>query len=220
MNCHGFIFNWVGQEQKTRDKEMQLSILDKLTVITSGSRVGSNWIDVGEDSYFGAQFLKAVEVFDGDVLFHVQGDVSFNDWGSIIQSAAKQFEDPNCGIYAPNVDFTYWTSKRVDLGSLGGDTNLRLVSNTDCSCWFVRKACIEEFKSKFACCFYDNKYGWGADGVLCDVARRLGLNVIRDYNYTVDHPKGTGYNSIIANFQMHKFLHCSDAYGRLLRCLP
>lgn len=207
MKIHGFIFNWQGQYEKTRQKETQLTgLLDRLTVISSGEG-DPHWVNIGEESYFGAQFLKALELFDGDVLFHVQGDVSSGQWADILQSAREQFELPTCGIYAPNVDFTNWTSDRVDCASLG--SKMKLVTMTDCSCWFIRNCLVEEFKSKYSCCFYDNKYGWGADEALCSRAREMGFNVIRDYNYTVDHPKTTRYDSRSAITQMKKFFMCN-----------
>ncbi len=209
MKFHGFIFNWPGQHEKTRQKEDQLSgLLDQLTVISSGEGE-SHWVNIGEESYFGAQLLKALELFEGDVLFHVQGDVSSDQWGAILQAARQQFELPACGIYASNVDFTTWTSDRVDYAS-SGTGKVKLVTMTDCSCWFIRKALVDEFKSQYACCFYDNKYGYGADILLCERAREMGFHVIRDYNYTVDHPKGTGYDTSLASSQMRQFFLCNQ----------
>ena len=82
MKIHTIIFNWRGQHNKTLEKIEQLKAIGvNPTVINSDEGFFlDDWHNIGEESYFTAQFLKAIDVFDGDVLFHIQGDASYNNW--------------------------------------------------------------------------------------------------------------------------------------------
>jgi hypothetical protein len=44
----------------------------------------AGWINVGDDAYFTKQFITALARFDGDVLFHMQGDGSYANWQGVI----------------------------------------------------------------------------------------------------------------------------------------
>jgi GR25 family glycosyltransferase involved in LPS biosynthesis len=205
-----FIFNWKGQLQKTLKTESELcKIFDKVTVINSddGNKF-DHWINIGEDAYFSAQFLKALELFDGDILFHVQGDVTYDNWSSIIEDAKLYYKKYKYGIYSPNVDYTHWDSTRVDIDSFGEMDNekLKLVSMTDCSCWFINKEIINEYKIKYSDSFKKNKYGFGADLINCAISFKKNMPVLRDYKYTVDHPESTNYSSKDARIMLEEYI--------------
>src|SRR2546423_15507730 len=84
-----FIFNWKHQfENAVRTQDELRKHFDNVVVINSDdhhSRDG--WIDIGDACYFKAQFFKALELFDGDVLFHVQADASYSDWPAVVADA-------------------------------------------------------------------------------------------------------------------------------------
>jgi GR25 family glycosyltransferase involved in LPS biosynthesis len=205
-----FIFNWRGQLQKTLKTESELCrIFNKVTVINSDdNNKFDDWVNIGEDAYFSAQFLKALDLFDGDIFFHVQGDVTYDNWPSIIESAKLYYKKYNYGIYAPNVDYTSWSSNRVDISTIPkcNDKKLKLVTMTDCSCWFINKKIIDEYKLKYSLSFKKNKYGFGADLVNCAISIKNNMPVIRDYNYTVNHPKNTNYSSEDAVTMLEEYL--------------
>ena len=154
MKIHTFVFNWRGQYEKTKQKEAQLTALGiPFTIINSDEEHEEpGWENIGEDSYFTAQFLKAIEIFsqtDADALFHIQADASYDDWGSIIESAKKYSEEYNWGIYAPNVDYTWYDSSRVDMDAFTmEDPKVKMVSNTDCTCWFIHRDIIKEAQDR------------------------------------------------------------------------
>jgi hypothetical protein len=205
LNIQPFIFNWKNQFEKTSKIESSLkNIFDKVTVINSDDdNSKDNWIDIGNDAYFTEQFMTAVNMFDGDIFFHIQGDISFDNWEELVSSAIKYFEEYNYGIYAPNVDYTWYDSNVADLKSIEFENypNLKVVSNPDCTIWFIHKDIIDRLKNNpFDLSF--NKMGWGLDLILCAncfINKRL---VIRDYNFTVDHPQGTGYGKEQAGAEM------------------
>ncbi len=121
MNIQTFIFNWRGQYEKTIEKETQLKALGKSPIVINSDDAYNNvagWHHIGDDCYFGEQFAKAVELFTGDVLFHVQADASYDNWEQLYEDAEKHFEKTDWGIYAPNVDYTWYDSSRTDITSL------------------------------------------------------------------------------------------------------
>lgn len=207
MKFHSFIFNWKGQYEKAKHKESQLKTLGlKVTVINSDDTVAMlepEWIHVGEASYFTAQFLEAVKRFDGDVFFHVQADASYEDWGRLLEDAQKYYAKYNWGIYAPNVDYTWYEPKLTDIPQVvfRDDSNLRLVACPDCTCWFIHKDIIDQFKDRkidMSACHM----GWGWDIILPGISYLKQRLVLRDYAHTIQHPRGTGYNTEQAEKEM------------------
>ena len=150
MKIQPFIFNWKGQYEKTLKTESQLlEIFDNVTVINSYEDYKKdNWINLHKDAYFAEQFVAACKMFDGDVMMHVQGDATYHDWKSIVRSAKRYYFEYDYGIYAPNVDFTAYRSRAVDLGNRGLEKyiNLKNVSSTDCTAWFINKDILKEFE--------------------------------------------------------------------------
>lgn len=204
MKIQTFIFNWRGQYEKTIEKEIQLLSIGKQPIVINSDdeKTEKGWHDIGEASYFTDQFLKAIELFDGDILFHIQGDASYKDWAKLYADAEKYFEETEWGIYAPNVDYTWYDASRTDIDSIGFPIDkLKIVANTDCTCWFIHKDVINWYKeSKLD--FSQYKMGWCWDIIfpaLCYINKRP---VIRDYSHTIDHPRGTNYNTDQAEKEM------------------
>lgn len=197
MNIQPFIFNWNRQFEKSCAIEDSLKkIFDKVTVINSDdNNTREGWIDIGDESYFSDQFRKALELFDGDVLLHIQGDVSYDKWEELIEDAKKYLEYYDAGIYAPNIDYTWYSAENADILSLESEhPNIKMVASTDETVWFVRKELIQEMLDR-KIDFSKNTMGWGWDLVLAAISFVNGRPVIRDYNHTINHPMGTNYNT-------------------------
>lgn len=203
MNFHPFIFNWRNQFQKSsRTEEQLLKTFGRVTVINSDEEnTPDHWVNVGDSYWFGDQFLKALELFDGDVLLHIQGDVTFNNWEQLKEDAIKDFEKHNWGVYAPHADFTEWTSRRANIIYPPLPDNRSLVACPDCSCWMIHKDIIQEFNN-LNLELKDHHLGFGFDMLMCSVSHKSSRPVIRNYNHTVDHPKGTGYNVTQAHVEL------------------
>ena len=212
MKIQTFIFNWRGQYDKTIEKIDQLTALGIQPIVINSDETHENyderhdWYNIGEDSYFTAQFLKATEIFEkgnADVLFHIQADASYDNWAPIYADAEKYFEVYNWGIYAPNVDYTWYDSSRTDLDAFElEEPNLRMVANTDCTCWFIHRDIIKSTKER-GVDFSPYKMGWSFDIVYPAVSYIMKRPVLRDYNFTIDHPPGTNYNKDQAEKEMH-----------------
>ena len=208
MNIQTFIFNWQGQYQKTIQKIEQLRALGIKPIIINSDDNHKNgeWYNIGEESYFTAQMLKALELFNeskSDVLFHIQGDASFNKWEDIYKSAEMYSKKYKWGIYAPNVDYTWYEAGRTDIdGFKIPEENLKVVANTDCTCWMIHKDIIDEaVKRKIN--FEPYKMGWSFDIIYPALSHMMKRPVLRDYRFTIDHPQGTNYNKAQAEIEMH-----------------
>jgi|LakMenEpi03Aug12_release.lakeMendotaPanAssembly.Ray.scaffolds.fasta_scaffold11862_14 hypothetical protein len=212
MNIQPFIFNWNKQFDKTCAIEDSLSkIFDKVTVINSDdNNTRDGWIDLGDDAYFSDQFRKALELFDGDILMHVQGDVTYDNWEKLVEDARTYFDYYDAGIYAPNVDYSWYSSENTDIDSIQADhENIKMVACTDETVWFIRKEIIQEMTNRNVD-FSNNKMGWGWDLVLSSICFVNGRPVIRDYNHTIDHPPGTNYNKDVAGKEMQEVWRTLD----------
>jgi hypothetical protein len=204
MNIQPFIFNWNKQFEKSCAIENSLKLLfDKVTVINSDdNNTREGWIDIGNESYFSDQFRKALDLFDGDILLHIQGDVSYDNWERLIEDAKQYLEYYNAGIYAPNIDYTWYSAENTDIESLESDhPNIKMVACTDETVWFIRKEIIQEILDRKVD-FSNNKMGWGWDFVLAAISFVNSLPVIRDYNHTINHPMETNYNKEKASQEM------------------
>lgn len=204
MNIQVFIFNWKGQYKKVKEKISQLADIGIIPIVINSDEEHNDegWVNVGEEAYFTAQFIKALELFDGDIFFHIQGDASYNDWKQLCNDALKYYEKYRWGVYAPNVDYTWYNSSRTDINSITvPDANLKVVACPDCTCWFIHKDIINEFKARKI----DMKpytMGWGWDIIFPGISFLNKRPVLRDYNHTIDHPEGTNYNKDKAEGEM------------------
>lgn len=213
MNIQPFIFNWNKQFDKTCAIEESLSkIFDKVAVINSDdTNTRDGWIDLGDSAYFSDQFRKALELFDGDILMHVQGDVAYDDWEKLVYDARYYLDYYNAGIYSPNIDYTWYSSENTDIDSIESDhPNIKMVACTDETVWFIRKEIIQEMYNKNID-FSKNKFGWGWDLVLSGICFSKGIPVIRDYNHTIEHPKGTSYDKDKASDEMRLLWQSLDS---------
>ena len=211
MKIQPFIFNWRGQYNKTCKIESDLEkIFDEVIVINSDDEnKKDSWTNIGEHSYFASQFLKAVELFDGDIFFHIQGDVEFEKWEQLKEDALNHFRLYNWGIYAPNVNYTWYDAQNADVASL--NANLKIVSNPDCTVWMIHKDILQILKDNLEV-LKNLKHGWGLDLILCANSFLQKRYVIRNYSYTVKHPRGTGYQQDEAFNEMFALISKCDMY--------
>lgn len=212
LTIHPFIFTWKRHFERACKLEDQLrEIFPAVTVINSdddSSRPG--WINVGDSCYFGAQFQKALELFSGDIMFHIQADAEYHDFQKLVEDAKFYFRFYEAGIYAPNVDYTWWSGDKTDINApLLSHSNLKLVADTDETVWFIRKEVIDGLSER-KIDLSINPLGWGIDCVLSCLSYSKGMPVIRDYRHTVRHPQGTGYDYPTAETQMEGMIASLD----------
>jgi len=204
MKIQTFIFNWRGQYENTLFKIKQLKEIgiEPIIINSDDNHKEKDWHNIGESAYFTDQMLAALNLFDADVMFHIQADASYDRWSDLINDARKYFEEDNWGIYAPNVDYTWYDSTRTDLDAfVDPESKLKMVANTDCTCWFIHRDIIEKAKSRNVD-FSPYKMGWSFDIVYPALSHMMQRPVLRDYAHTVKHPSGTNYDKNRAEKEM------------------
>jgi hypothetical protein len=219
MKIQCFIFSWRGQYHNAcaTEKALRDAGQDVLVINSDPDNTPDHWVNIGDSAYFTQQWLAACERFDADILFHVQADATYHNWPDLFAQAQQDFDKLNWGIYAPNVDYTWYDSNRSDV--LGVQVNipgLRLVSNPDCTCWFLHRDIIDQFRS-LSWDWSFHQLGWGVDLLVCGYSYLLKRPIIRNYNHTVSHPQGTKYNSGLAEQEMIELFHrCDPAMQRVI----
>jgi len=210
MRLHTFVFNWPGYfEAALQLESMARSFSHKVTVINSDPRhTAEGWVDLGNDAYFGEQFAAACELFDGDVLFHIQADAGHEDWAGLVSAALGTFSTYECGVYAPQIDRYAHVGNELPAASAAlspPSEYLRVVSNTDCTAWFIHASVIRQLV-EYASLMRLNRLGFGIDLLAAALAFSQKQLVLRDDRYVVNNPSGTGYSLEDATVQLRKFI--------------
>lgn len=208
MEYQAFIFNWRRQEDKTLNKIAALAPLglNPMVINSDESLEGKyDWVHLGEEAYFSAQFNAAMDMFTGDVLFHIQADAEYENWGGLVDESIRHFETYRWGVYAPNISWTPQKANIVDESVL--EEGLKEVSNTDCTCWFIHRDVIDMMPPVDLSI---NKTGWGVDTHIMRLSRSIGRKVIRNYRHTVYHPRATGYDREEAHRQMDNYMNAIE----------
>jgi len=206
-----YIFSWKGQFENAVKLQEQLSpLLDVVVINSDDDNTKEGWINIGNECYFSDQFRTALDAFDDskyDVLWHIQADASYSEWEPIIKSARESYNTYNWGVFAPNVNDTFYISERTDVSDLDG--NLKLVATTDNTCWFIHKDYINAMKANYHL-MRENILGWGWDLIICALSHLDGRYVIRDYSFEVNHPTSTGYMKDKAEKEMQEMFQKCD----------
>jgi hypothetical protein len=214
-NSEMFIFSWPGTEVNASKLEKFFAQnFETVRVIHSGHFKSnhfsppSNWILLDDSCYFGEQFKKAVELFNGQVFIHIQADVRIDKIkiSDFITSLENAFAN-NCGIWSADFSYTGWPTDLVSLGNeilnspLSELINFKNVINTDCTCWAISSDVLDYFTKNVA--NYPH-LGWGIDLTMCAIARHMNKFVVRDTSIFLNHKEGTGYSTNDADFEMKK----------------
>lgn len=204
---HAFLISWAGQEDNVfRLSNQIVEFVDRLTVIYSerdtNHKVGAGeWVKVPNDWFFGKKFAKCIELFSGDIFLQIQADASCSSWHSITESS-RQAHKGNVGVWAPDIDFTPWTTDVVKL--LDGPTPTTAhVMQTDGIVWSIDKRIITRLS---ALNFDQNNLGWGIDWAAIAFSYASGLHTLRERALKISHPSGSGYSGAEAQLQMNQFL--------------
>jgi hypothetical protein len=199
VKIHAIVFNWKGQTDNAMSLERSIGRFVQVDVINSdeAARVGHpTWTHLDESSYFSAQWNAALNVLDGDVLFHVQADVVFDDFERLLGRVQDVFERYPVGVYEPKIDHPPVDYERSRLREL--EPNLFEVPVTDCTCWFIATSIVRATPRIDVSV---NTYGWGASATIAAACRQAQRVCVRDYSFVVHHRPGRGYPLDIAKRQ-------------------
>jgi len=207
MRVHLFVIGWEGKHDAVERIVSSASTADFRTVIysnASGERESGTgeWIAVPNTAFFGLKFARALECFhaDADVFLLVQGDAVYEDWSAIVAQCRAAFTDDTVGVWAPHVDYSWWTNERVVMGqgSMGS-----VVAQTDGICFAFRRSTVKRLRRLD---YAGNNLGWGVEWAAIAHAATEGRYAWRDQTLTVQHPQGSGYNHTEARQQQAWFL--------------
>lgn len=203
------IYNWSKTHENVGAYEHRLKLANKKYNVfnVDENKTLPHWIQLDDSYYFTKQFHRALEEFDGDFLFHIQGDsklpnFSEADFNLIERQMIEAYEQTNFGVYAPNVDWTFWDNKSV-LANTRYD-HLKFVRTPDCTFWCIHKDIVNEYRKYVNVMEERNKFGWSVDLVICAISYLQKRPVLRDYRYTVQHPPSTEYDRTEAEQEMHE----------------
>lgn len=219
MKIQCFIFNWRGQYANAcaLEHDIKLTGADVVVINSDPDNMKDHWVNLGDDAWFTHQWLEACNLFTGDIFFHVLADVHYTRWQELINHALVYYQKYQWGIYAPNIDYTYHDYNRSVISGVAlPDENLKLIANSDCSCWFIHKNIVEDF------CNIDwdwsfNTRGWGIDLLLTAACYKRKRLVLRDYTFTVAHKPGSNYNHDVAARELHELIdRCDDTTQQLI----
>jgi len=199
----GFIFNWKEHEANALALQKKIGKLINVIVINSDERLKDKyptWVPLDDTAYFSAQWNTAVYLFDADIFFHIQADAEFDRFDTMMEKAKLLFQKYKLGVYEPNVNYTGINYDKSKLRSI--EPGIFEVPFTDCTCWYIDGAIVRELPPVDISI---NQYGWGIPRAIASVSWLNGKSCVRDYNFTIGHPKHTGYSSAIARRQLRSY---------------
>jgi hypothetical protein len=154
--------------------------------------------------FFGRQFEKTIEVFDGEVLLQIAADTSTDSWPALATQCAQRFQaNPSLGVWTPDIDGTTWPNERVLLYQTADPTLVGVVQ-TDCIVWALRRSIVEYLRTLD---YGMTPLGWGIDWAAIAHAHANNLRVMRDLGVKIHHRiGGSGYDRFEADRQRNEFL--------------
>lgn len=209
MSCEVWIVSWTGQHDNAAHIQAELDAVGASTrVIWSDrneglQRSGAGWLQVPNAKFLGSKFETILSHLDSDVLLMITADARHRRWASLYAQCIDAFARyPHLGIWSPIVDFSPWRIDMVKVANLPG-TSLVKVVQTDSIVWALSRPVIDRLRGLD---YSGNNLGWGIDALASAYCHANGLLVAMDTSVHVDHPKGTAYNTELADRQFKTFL--------------
>jgi hypothetical protein len=200
VRIHAFVISWKGmQHRASRIADAVFEFADEDDSVETGS---GHWIQVPNEWFYGRKFEECLRQHTSGVMLQIQADASSSDWGAVVEKCRETYRDqPNVGVWAPNVDFNAWVTERVSIRRVISAETVA-VANTDGVLWSMSEAVVRRL-SELA---YDvNNMGWGVEWAAIAYSMANNLLVLRDLSITILHPKGSGYGRQAAGAQMDAF---------------
>jgi hypothetical protein len=166
------------------------------------------------DVPFSVQWEEAVNRFTGDIFLWVMADAKLPfDVSAMFNTMYKIYSTHDVGMYAPNLDWTSMTYDCSKLKEFIPKSNIYEVPGTDLIFVSLSADLLETLPP-----LDNNRHGWLYDYLIASVAEKMGLAVLRDYNFTIDHPYGKAYSEIAAQKQAAQwFDQLAPAHQRGIR---
>jgi hypothetical protein len=176
MNVQAFVPDWPGEKQHAAN------------IVAALSRYPVHILN-DPSEYFNAQWARARSMFTGDVLLWVMADAILPaNFGEMLPEMERVMATGRVGWYAPDLEWTSFIYNRSTL--LEFEQGIFEVPNTDSVCFGIRGDVVRAMPH------IDPKlcFMWGMDFTAILTAHLMGLKIVRDYRFKIEHPNSTGYD--------------------------
>jgi len=209
MKIHCVIISWEGYfEKASKIAEDVYLHVDTLSVIFSNKnnineKGHGNWIQVPNEFFYGKKFSVALNLIKVDeILLLIQADAICHNWKKIILQCSDTIKSNSfIGVWAPQVNVTSWTRKRVRIET-DTSANCDFVTQTDGIVFAYSAPILRRLKELD---YSQNNLGWGIDWIAICFSYCNNLLVLRDNNVFIKHIANTGYSTEDAASQMNAF---------------
>lgn len=189
MKVQAFIPDWPGKKQHAGEIANQVARFYPTRILNDPTE------------YFNAQWERARSEFTGDVLLWVMADVTLPpNLAVMFMEMERVMESGRVGWYAPDVAWTAFIYDKKNLKPY--ETGIYEVPNTDSLCFAIRGDVVRAMPRVDLATGPEGM--WGMDFTAILTAHQMGLKIVRDYRFKVEHPNDTGYNIDQASFGMKK----------------
>lgn len=207
LKPYTIIFTWNDYDEKALNLQQEiLSITGQCQVISSHESTKvpySDWIYIGEESYYTKQWNVALQLFKNNrsynTLVQIQADASCEDWKYFYECLETSYNRFKWGVYSPYVD---WSGHYPPTDFIEHSCGYRSIKRTDCTVWAIHETILLQGIDKFD---ESNIYGWGIDKYYNDLSIKSNREIILDYNICISHPKGSNYDHDAAKEQSEIF---------------
>lgn len=208
MTCEVWIVSWTGQHDNAARIQSELAAVGARThVIWSDrneqERNAPGWLQVPNAHFLGAKFDTMLRRHQADVMLMITADARHRAWGEVYARCVDVFaRHPTLGVWSPAIDFSPWPLDMVRMATMPG-TSLHKVVQTDSIVWALSRPVLDRLR---ALDYAGNNLGWGIDTVACTFCHATGLLAAIDTEIHVTHPRGTAYDTELADRQFQTFL--------------
>lgn len=218
IQLHAVIIAWPGWIEAARSIAAAVQpAVDGLTVVWSDREAEEqtgpgDWVRVPNDHFFGPKMARGMQAAAGQHLLLIHADTQCDDWPRLAERCRAAFlAHSDIGLWAPEIDHTYWDPKVVAMSSLPGELGLQTVAQTD---GIVAAFSPDVMERLAELAPETNNLGWGLDHAAVAFARCKGKLVVRDPHVAIRHHPSTGYDDAEARQQMAEFLERLTAAER------
>ena len=157
-SVHSFVISWYGKHDNAEKIIRAITpASDSVTAIYSDPdnnlypQFSCQAIRRPNYLFFGDKFQACIDAFDSDVMLLIHADCDCDNWSEIPARCRDAVENiPNIGVWAPTIDFNYWSVERTEIDRDTQHILLRCCRAYRCdSCWIDSSDSGQDAKSGF-----------------------------------------------------------------------
>jgi hypothetical protein len=209
-SIHTFVISWFGQHDNAEriiravaPTSNSVSVIYSDPDINLSPKFSCPAIRRPNDLFFGDKFQACVDSCDADIMLLIHADCNCDNWSKIPEHCRRAVEEiPNIGVWAPLIDFNYWSVDRTEIGRIQ-NSPFSVVAHTDTIVVGLTRQIVDRMRKAN---FGGNVYGWGIDLMFNYYTYSIGKISVIDRGLFVKHPSSTEYSWDAATSQQVEFL--------------